>query len=62
MVADVVSSNGQLLLLSAKGNVISIPIEDISIQGRNSGGVHLMGLHEGDAVVSGSTFSRLTAG
>lgn len=61
VVADVVSSDGQLLLLSAKGNVVSIPIGDISIQGRNSSGVHLMGLNEGDAVVSGCIFGTVTA-
>jgi DNA gyrase subunit A len=58
VVTDVVSLNKQLLLLSAKGNIISTPVEGISIQGRNSGGVHLMGLHEGDSVVSGSTFGE----
>jgi len=47
--------NGYLITLSAKGNVERIPIEQISVQGRNSGGVHVMGLAEGDSVVSGAT-------
>lgn len=59
-VADIVLPNELLLLLSVKGNVVSIPIEDISVQGRNSRGVRLMGLREGDTVAAGSTFGGVT--
>jgi len=53
--SKLVSSQGSLVMLSAKGNVVCIPMEQVSIQGRNSQGVHLMGLSEGDNVVSLTT-------
>ncbi len=53
--SKLVSSQGSLVMLSAKGNVVCIPMEQVSIQGRNSQGVHLMGLSEGDSVVSLTT-------
>ncbi|MBN2187397.1 MAG: DNA gyrase subunit A [Dehalococcoidia bacterium] len=51
-----VSLRGYLAMLSAKGNVECIPIEQISVQGRNSHGVHLMRLDEGDIVVSSASW------
>ncbi len=44
--------NKYLVMLSAKGNVVCIPMEQISVQGRSSRGVRLMMLAEGDSVVS----------
>ena len=44
--------NKHLVMLSAQGNVVCIPMEQVSIQGRNSAGVRLMTVDEGDGVVS----------
>jgi DNA gyrase subunit A len=54
-VSKLVSPQGTLAMLSAKGNIVYIPMEQVSIQGRNSHGVHLMRLAEGDSVVSATT-------
>jgi len=54
-VSKLVSPQGTLAILSAKGNIVRIPLEQVSIQGRNSRGVHLMKLSEGDSVVSLTT-------
>ncbi len=51
-VSKLVSLQGYLAMLSINGNVECIPMEQISVQGRNSRGVHLMTLAEGDSVVS----------
>jgi len=51
-VSKLVSASGYLMMLSVKGNIERIPIEQISIQGRNGHGVRLMTLAEGDSVVS----------
>jgi len=39
-------------LIPSTGNVVVIPMEQISVQSRNARGVHLMALEEGDTVVS----------
>jgi DNA gyrase subunit A len=51
-VAKLVSPQGSLVILSAGGNVVNIPMEEVSIQGRNGRGAKLMTLDEGDSVVS----------
>jgi len=52
----VVSRQDSLMILSAKGNIEGIRLEQVSIQGRNSGGVRLMTVAPGDKVVSIATF------
>jgi DNA gyrase subunit A len=54
-----VSLRGYLAMLSAKGNVQCIPIEQISVHGRNSHGVRLMVLAEGDSLVSFGSWDSL---
>jgi DNA gyrase subunit A len=51
-VSRLVLPQGFLVMLSMKGNVECIPMNQISVQGRNSHGVHLMTLAEGDSLVS----------
>jgi len=51
-VSKFVSPQGSLVMLSAKGNVVNIPMEQVPIQGRGGRGAKLMGLAEGDSVVS----------
>jgi DNA gyrase subunit A len=47
-----VSPQGSLVMLSARGNVVNIPMGQVSIQGRGGRGARLMGLAEDDSVVS----------
>ncbi|MBN1856122.1 MAG: DNA gyrase subunit A [Dehalococcoidia bacterium] len=51
-IATLVPPQGSLVLLSSSGNVVVIPMEQISVQSRNARGVHLMALEEGETVVS----------
>ncbi len=51
-VARLVPPRGSLVLLSSSGNVVVIPMEQISVQSRNARGVHLMALEQGETVVS----------
>ena len=51
-VSKLVSPQGSLVMLSVGGNVVNIPMEQVSIQGRGGRGARLMGLAEGDSVVS----------
>ncbi len=51
-VARLVPPQGSLILLSSTGNVVVIPMEQISVQSRNARGVHLMALEPGETVVS----------
>jgi DNA gyrase subunit A len=51
-VSKLVSPQGSLVMLSARGNVVNIPMEQVSIQGRGGRGARLMGLAEGDGVIS----------
>ncbi|MBE9515152.1 MAG: hypothetical protein IMY79_03345, partial [Chloroflexi bacterium] len=39
-------------MLSTRGNVVNIPMGQVSIQGRGGRGARLMGLAEDDTVVS----------
>jgi len=57
-VSKLVSPKGSLVMLSAKGNVVNIPMEQISIQGRGGRGARLMGLAEDDSVVSATWVFR----
>ena len=54
-VSKLVPPEGTLVILSATGNVVCIPIEQISVQSRNGRGVHVMALAEEDRVVSITT-------
>ena len=47
-----VSPQGSLVMLSTRGNVVNIPMGQVSIQGRGGRGARLMGLGEDDSVVS----------
>ncbi|GAH60841.1 unnamed protein product, partial [marine sediment metagenome] len=51
---------GSLVMLSDKGNVECIPLEQVSVQTRNGRGVRLMALGEDDSVVSIATLDRLS--
>ena len=50
--STIVSKQDSLMILSVKGNIVGIPMEQVSVQSRNSGGVHLMTLAPDDEVVS----------
>jgi DNA gyrase subunit A len=56
--SKLVSPQGSLVMLSAKGNVVNIPVEQVSIQSRNGRGARLMGLDEDDSVVSATWVFR----
>ena len=58
-VAQLVPPQGSLVLLSSTGNVVVIPMEQISVQSRNARGVHLMALEEGETVVSVTTTGQV---
>ena len=47
-----VSDEDELLCVSSKGQVIRMPVRDISVVGRNTMGVRLMKLDEGEKVVA----------
>jgi DNA gyrase subunit A len=51
-VSKLVSPQGSLVMLSSRGNVVNIPMDQVSIQGRGGRGAKLMGLAESDSVVS----------
>jgi len=57
-VSKLVSRQGSLVMLSGRGNVVNIPMEQVSIQGRGGRGARLMGLAEGDSVVSATWVFR----
>jgi DNA gyrase subunit A len=57
-VSKLVSPQGSLVMLSARGNVVNIPMEQVSIQGRGGRGARLMGLAEDDSVVSATWVLR----
>ncbi len=46
-----VSDNDELMIISAKGVIIRLPIQGVSIMGRNTQGVKLINLDGGDKVV-----------
>jgi len=57
-ISKLIPRQGSLVMLSAKGNVVNIPIEQVSIQSRNGRGARLMGLAEDDSVVSATWVFR----
>ena len=57
--SKLVLPQGSLVMLSAKGNIVNIPMKQASIQGRNSQGVRLMTLSQNDSVVSLATLDFL---
>jgi len=56
--ARVVRDNHELVLISADGTVIRIPVKDISCMGRSTQGVRVMNLRKGDRV---SAVARVVA-
>ncbi len=56
--SKLVSPQGSLVMLSTKGNVVNIPMEQIPIQSRNGRGARLMGLDEDDTVASATWVFR----
>ena len=56
--AKLVSQQGSLVMLSTKGNVVNIPVEQIPVQSRNGRGARLMGLGEDDSVASATWVFR----
>jgi DNA gyrase subunit A len=57
-VSKLVSPQGSLVMLSARGNVVNIPMEQVSVQGRAGRGAKLMGLAEDDSVASATWVFR----
>jgi DNA gyrase subunit A len=47
-----VEEEDEIILTSKEGMIVRIPVKDIRIQGRNTMGVRIMRLNEGDKVVS----------
>ena len=56
--SKLVSRQGSLVMLSTRGNVVNIPMEQVSIQSRNGRGARLMGLDEDDSVASATWVFR----
>ena len=56
--SKLVSPQGSLVMLSTKGNVVNIPMEQIPIQSRNGRGARLMSLGEDDTVASATWVFR----
>ncbi len=56
--SKLVAPQGSLVMLSTKGNVVNIPMEQIPIQSRNGRGARLMGLDEDDTVASATWVFR----
>jgi DNA gyrase subunit A len=50
--SKLVSAQGSLVMLSTKGNVVNIPMEQVPIQSRNGRGARLMTLAEEGSVAS----------
>ena len=50
-VRDVLDED-EIMLTSKEGMMVRVPVQDIRIQGRNTMGVRIMRLNEGDKVVS----------
>jgi len=47
-----VTDDDEIMVTSREGMIVRIPVKDIRIQGRNTMGVRIMKLNEGDKVVS----------
>jgi DNA gyrase subunit A len=57
--AQLVPSGQHVIIISAKGIVIRIPVdEEVSLQGRDTQGVHLKRLEEDDSIVSFACFQE----
>jgi len=56
--SKLVSAQGSLVMLSTKGNVVNIPMEQIPTQSRNGRGARIMGLSEDDTVASATWVFR----
>jgi DNA gyrase subunit A len=56
--SKLVSPQGSLVMLSTKGNVVNIPMEQVPIQSRNGRGARLMTLDEDDSVASATWVFR----
>jgi DNA gyrase subunit A len=56
--SKLVSPQGSLVMLSIRGNVVNIPMEQIPIQSRNGRGARLMSLAEDDTVASATWVFR----
>ena len=51
-VSQQVTEDDQLMLVSSKGKIIRLRIKDIRVIGRNTQGVRLIDIEEGERVVS----------
>ena len=47
-----VHDNDELMMITARGKLQRVPVNDISIIGRNTQGVRIMSLDEGDTLVA----------
>jgi DNA gyrase subunit A len=47
-----VEEEDEIIITSKEGMIVRVPVKDIRIQGRNTMGVRIMRLNEGDKVVS----------
>jgi DNA gyrase subunit A len=56
--SKLVSPQGSLVMLSTKGNVVNIPMEQVPIQSRNGRGARLMTLDEDDTLASATWVFR----
>jgi DNA gyrase subunit A len=53
-----VRDNDELMMITARGKIQRLPVNDISIIGRNTQGVRIMSLDEGDTVVAAKRVPR----
>lgn len=58
--SKLVSSQGSLVMLSTKGNVVNIPMEQVPVQSRNGRGARLMAVAENDSLASATWVLRQT--
>ena len=56
--SKLVTQQGSLVMLSTKGNVVNIPMEQVPVQSRNGRGARLMTLGEDDGVASATWVFR----
>ena len=54
----VVDETDELMCISEKGIVIRTPVKDISVIGRNTQGVRVMKLDQGDKVITCTKIAR----
>jgi DNA gyrase subunit A len=60
--ARLVTLNQQVMIISAEGIIIYTPVKEISIQGRTTQGVKLMGINGDDQVVAITNFEKVERG